>query len=88
MFLINVPVGLAALAIVIAFLHIPHRDHGRKVRIDWWGAATIMLATVPLLLIAEQGREWGWNSFGAFLCYGLGADRDRLVHPGRAGDGR
>ncbi len=72
-FLINVPVGLAALAIVIAFLHIPHREHGRKIRIDWWGAATIMLATVPLLLIAEQGREWGWNSFGAFLCYGLGA---------------
>jgi EmrB/QacA subfamily drug resistance transporter len=71
-FLINVPVGIAALAIVIAFLHIPHREHGRKIRIDWWGAATIMLATVPVLLIAEQGREWGWNSFGAFLCYGLG----------------
>ncbi|MGZ6013807.1 MAG: MFS transporter, partial [Caulobacteraceae bacterium] len=24
------------------------------------------------LLVAEQGRTWGWASTGAFLCYGLG----------------
>src|SRR5690606_17249225 len=71
-FLINLPVGIIALAIVFAFPHIPHHDRG-KVRIDWWGAATIMLATVPLLLVAEQGREWGWASGASFLCYGLSA---------------
>lgn len=71
-FLVNLPVGIAALAMVIAFLHIPHHAPVR-VRIDWWGVATVMLGTVPLLLVAEQGREWGWGSWGAILCYVLGA---------------
>src|SRR5690606_3832246 len=71
-FLVNIPVGIAALAIVLAFLHIPHHQHGR-VRIDWWGAVTVVLATVPLLLIAEQGREWGWGSPGAIACYIVGS---------------
>jgi len=70
-FLINLPIGIIALAVVMRFLHIPHTR--RKVRIDWWGAATVVLALVPLLLVAEQGREWGWDSIGAFVCYGLGA---------------
>ncbi|WP_179498758.1 MDR family MFS transporter [Leifsonia sp. AK011] len=70
-FLINLPIGIIALAVVTRFLHIPHTR--RKVRIDWWGAATVVLALVPLLLVAEQGREWGWDSIGAFVCYGLGA---------------
>jgi EmrB/QacA subfamily drug resistance transporter len=71
-FLINVPIGLIALAIVIRFLHIPH--HGRRsVRIDWWGATFVIMGLVPLLLVAEQGRDWGWDSFGSILCYVIGA---------------
>ena len=31
------------------------------------------LALVPLLTVAEQGREWGWSSGLALACYGLGA---------------
>ena len=69
-FLINIPIGVAALAIVLRFLHIPHTRH--SVRIDWWGAATVVLALVPLLLVAEQGREWGWGSPGALACYIVG----------------
>ena len=69
-FLINIPIGAIALAIVLRFLHIPHTRH--SVRIDWWGAATVVLALVPLLLVAEQGREWGWGSPGALACYGIG----------------
>ncbi|MET0304375.1 MAG: MDR family MFS transporter, partial [Microbacteriaceae bacterium] len=69
-FLINIPIGVAALAVVMAFLHIPH--HHRTVRIDWWGAATVVLAVVPLLLVAEQGREWGWASLPAIACYVIG----------------
>jgi MFS family permease len=71
-FLISVPVGIVALGLVLAFLHVPHRKPD-NVRIDWWGAATVMLATVPLLLVAEQGREWGWGSFISILCYALSA---------------
>jgi EmrB/QacA subfamily drug resistance transporter len=69
-FLINVPIGLIALAIVLRFLHLPSTH--RRVRIDWWGATTVITATVPLLVVAEQGREWGWDSPAAFFCYGLG----------------
>jgi EmrB/QacA subfamily drug resistance transporter len=69
-FLINLPIGIIALAIVLKFLHIPHTK--RAVRIDWWGAATVILAVVPLLLVAEQGRIWGWDSIGSFICYALG----------------
>lgn len=59
-FLINLPVGAISLIMVLSFLHVPHRP--RKARLDWWGAATIILGVVPLLLVAEQGREWGWTS--------------------------
>ena len=69
-FLINLPIGAIALAIVLRFLHIPHTRH--SVRIDWWGAGTVILALVPLLLVAEQGREWGWDSAGAIACYVIG----------------
>jgi len=69
-FLVNLPIGIVALAIVLRFLHIPHTRH--SVRIDWWGAGTVVLALVPLLLVAEQGREWGWDSPGAIACYVIG----------------
>ena len=70
-FLVNLPVGVVALAMVLRFLHIPHTR--RKVRIDWWGAATVVIALVPLLLVAEKGRDWGWDSFYAITCYIVGA---------------
>jgi EmrB/QacA subfamily drug resistance transporter len=70
-FLINVPIGIIALAIVLRFLHLP-KLHG-SARIDWWGAAAVIVATVPLLLVAEQGREWGWGSTAAWTCYAVGA---------------
>jgi EmrB/QacA subfamily drug resistance transporter len=71
-FLINVPIGIAALLMVIAFLHLPKFASAGKPRIDWWGATAVIVALVPLLLIAEQGRTWGWSSPGAFACYIIG----------------
>ena len=69
-FLVNVPIGIAALLVVSRTLHLHHTrlDH----RIDWWGAATLTLGLVPLLLVAEQGREWGWGSGRSVLCYVVG----------------
>ena len=69
-FFINLPIGLAALAVVFLFLHLPAKHVKQK--IDYWGAAAITLAIVPLLLVAEQGRSWGWTSLNSFLCYALG----------------
>ncbi|HWD61749.1 MAG TPA: MDR family MFS transporter [Humibacter sp.] len=70
-FLINVPIGVIALIIVLRFLHIPHNSHGR-VRIDWWGAAFVILSLAPLLLVAEQGRDWGWSSVASISCFVIG----------------
>lgn len=69
-FLMNIPIGAAALVMVVSFLHVPHT--ARKSRIDWWGAVTIVFAVVPFLLIAEQGREWGWDSPLAIAMYVTG----------------
>jgi hypothetical protein len=51
-------------------LHVPHiaKNH----RIDWWGAATIVVAVVPLLLVAENGRDWGWGSTLSISMYVTG----------------
>ena len=59
-FLVNVPIGIAALFVVYRTLHLHH--HRRDARIDWWGAVALMVGLVPLLTVAEQGREWGWGS--------------------------
>ena len=69
-FLMNLPIGAASMFMVITFLHVPHTP--RKQKIDWWGAAAIIVATVPLLLVAEQGREWGWSSPLAVAMYVAG----------------
>ncbi|MEZ2391400.1 MDR family MFS transporter [bacterium RCC_150] len=69
-FFINLPIGLAALVVVFMFLHLPAKHVKQK--IDYWGAAAITLAIVPLLLVAEQGRSWGWTSGNSWICYGLG----------------
>ncbi|WP_306323919.1 MULTISPECIES: MFS transporter [unclassified Streptomyces] len=70
-FLVNVPIGIIALFVVAKVLNIPHVRRDR--RIDWWGALTIAIGVVPLLLVAEQGREWGWGSTGSIVCYVVGA---------------
>jgi EmrB/QacA subfamily drug resistance transporter len=70
-FLVNLPVGAIAVLLVVRFLHVPHTRH--RVKIDWWGATTIVVGLVPLLLVAENGRDWGWGSPLAIGCYGLGA---------------
>ena len=70
-FLVNVPVGIVALGMVLKFLHLPKFSH-HSLRIDWWGAAAVIVALVPLLLIAEEGQTWGWTSPAAFACYGIG----------------
>ncbi|WP_433562736.1 MDR family MFS transporter [Nocardia sp. CA-151230] len=71
-FLVNVPVGIIALAVVTRVLKLPKRPV-TKVPIDWMGISALIVGLVPLLVVAEQGREWGWTSSHSILCYALGA---------------
>jgi EmrB/QacA subfamily drug resistance transporter len=69
-FWINVPLGIIALYMVLRNLHLPTRHIPQ--RIDWWGAALMSAGLVPLLIVAEQGREWGWGSVSSLACYLIG----------------
>ncbi|WP_405583712.1 MDR family MFS transporter [Streptomyces sp. NBC_01190] len=70
-FLINVPIGIVALMVVGRVLHVKHDP--RPHRVDYPGAVALIIALVPLLIVAEQGREWGWGSGTSFACYVVGA---------------
>lgn len=69
-FLVNVPIGIGALAVVWRVLHIPHTSRPHK--IDWAGAVALVVALVPLLTVAEQGRVWGWSSGRSITGYVVG----------------
>jgi EmrB/QacA subfamily drug resistance transporter len=69
-FYINVPIGIAALAVVWRVLNLPRNK--RDTTIDWWGALTLAIGVVPLLIVAEQGREWGWGSGRSIALYVVG----------------
>ncbi|MFC6010104.1 MDR family MFS transporter [Nocardia lasii] len=71
-FLVNVPLGLIALVVVTRVLHLPRKPHATH-RIDFAGAVVLAIGLVPLLIVAEQGREWGWGSTNSVLCYVIGA---------------
>ncbi|MFI9275849.1 MDR family MFS transporter [Kitasatospora sp. NPDC052896] len=68
-FLVNVPLGLAALLSVRKALNLPHQrvDHP----IDYRGALTLALCLVPLLIVAEEGLDWGWGSARSLTLYGV-----------------
>jgi EmrB/QacA subfamily drug resistance transporter len=70
-FYVNVPLGALAFVVVFKVLHLPHtrRDH----RIDWPGALALITFLVPLLIVAEQGRTWGWGSTRALVSYAVAA---------------
>ncbi|MFI9408069.1 MFS transporter [Nocardia sp. NPDC052316] len=70
-FLVNVPVGVLAWLVVAKVLNVPHQR--QRHRIDWFGAVALTIGVVPLLVVAEQGRHWGWGAHRSLLCYGIGA---------------
>ena len=70
-FYVNLPIGIVALAVVSRYLNVPHLRTEHKV--DYLGAATLVLGVTSLLLVAEQGRTWGWGSGKSIAYYVLGA---------------
>ncbi len=61
-FYVNLPVGLAALAVLV-FLMPTLRSEKRKAIIDYIGVALLIAGTVPLLLgFSMAGVQYDWNS--------------------------
>ncbi len=81
-FYINVPIGLAALFVVYRNLNLPQRTSEH--RIDFLGAALLTAGVVPLLLVAEQGRQWGWTSSLSLGLIALGLAGIALFIPRQA----
>lgn len=65
-FYINVPIGLLALALSLAFIEGEQAEKTRKEGFDWAGAVLFSAGLVILLLGLNQGHAWGWTS-PAFL---------------------
>ncbi|MBV9823112.1 MAG: MFS transporter, partial [Actinobacteria bacterium] len=70
-FYVNLPIGIVALVVVSRVLNVPHLRTEHKV--DYLGAITLVLGVTSLLLVAEQGRTWGWGSGRSVTFYVLGA---------------
>lgn len=59
-FYINLPIGLVALVVIAAALHIPVRSS--KHTIDYLGTFLIASVATCLVLVASLGGTWGWGS--------------------------
>ncbi|WOC11844.1 MDR family MFS transporter [Gordonia sp. MP11Mi] len=70
-FLVNVPIGIIALGVVYKVLNYPQQKLAGH-RTDYWGATAVAVTVAPLLIVAEQGREWGWTSVASIICYVIG----------------
>jgi EmrB/QacA subfamily drug resistance transporter len=71
-FYINLPLGIAALAVTNRVLRLPVRK--REVKIDWWGAL-LLVAGVSCILLATQmgGTNYPWESWQIIGLFALGA---------------
>ncbi|WP_229900115.1 MFS transporter, partial [Streptomyces capoamus] len=72
-FLINLPVGTAALWLVVRHLHEPQRAQARPARVDWAGAlAVFACGGVLLTALVQGGVAWPWVSAPSLALLGTG----------------
>ncbi|MFE4453087.1 MFS transporter [Streptomyces sp. NPDC056796] len=94
-FLVNLPIGIAALIVAAKF--VPRKAGDRTVRVDMTGAALVVASCALLVLPLNQGQENGWPlwtwlclaaSTAGFALFALqqrrtsAAGREPLVTPG------
>jgi EmrB/QacA subfamily drug resistance transporter len=66
-FFINIPIGLVGLLMALVF--VPESKGREAESFDWWGALTLGAALSGLVLVLDQGTDWGWFSLASSLCY-------------------
>lgn len=72
LFFINLPIGVAALAFIVAFFHLPHTP--RKHSLDYAGFVTLGLGlTAVLLATSWGGTQYPWGSWQIVALYVAGA---------------
>jgi EmrB/QacA subfamily drug resistance transporter len=67
-FYINFPISLIGLAVAYRWIAADARP-ARVSAFDWQGAFLLGAALTAVILVVERGREWGWASPGAYVCY-------------------
>ena len=67
-FYINVPVGLLAFGISVAFIEADRLEVTNIDRFDWPGAIIFSAGLVALLMGLNQGQAWGWTSTAVLGC--------------------
>jgi EmrB/QacA subfamily drug resistance transporter len=68
-FLINLPLGAVALALIVRFLH-EGRGPARRHRVDYLGSVLVLLTCGTLVFALLQGGvAWAWNSPASIACF-------------------
>ena len=67
-FLVNIPVGIAALVLAKRVL-IESRTPGRRRMPDLLGGAVLAFTIASLVLGIVKGEEWGWTSAEVLACF-------------------
>ncbi|MGW6298451.1 MDR family MFS transporter [Peribacillus butanolivorans] len=60
-FYVNVPIGIISLFFIMRFYK--ESANTQEQKIDWGGAATLVIAVISLMFALELGGEYGWDSF-------------------------
>lgn len=61
-FWINLPLGIAAWVMIVAFMHLP--THKVKAKVDWLGLTLLDVGAVTLVLLATWGgKQYSWTSW-------------------------
>ena len=72
LFFINLPIGIAALAFIVAFFHLPHVP--RRHALDYVGFVTLGLGLCAVLLATSWGgTQYPWGSWQIISLYIAGA---------------
>jgi EmrB/QacA subfamily drug resistance transporter len=72
LFYVNLPFGVAALAFILAYLHIPHVP--RRHKLDYVGFVALPIALVAVLLATTWGgTTYPWDSWQIVSLYAVGA---------------
>ncbi|AXN39220.1 MULTISPECIES: MDR family MFS transporter [Peribacillus] len=60
-FYVNVPIGIISLFFIMRYYK--ESANTQEQKIDWGGAATLVIAVISLMFALELGGEYGWDSF-------------------------